>query len=83
MRARTNYKNREVTSNIYVKCKEIIVQIVVFHEYGSFLWNGADDYSPIRAKWFGDTARAMQRYFLYLYKMSVFIFYNFIFQICN
>jgi hypothetical protein len=51
-----------VLTNIYIKCKNLFVQLSVFHKRGEYYWIGSDTISKNDALWFGDVDRAMNSF---------------------
>ena len=52
--------NKPILTNVFIKCKNLNVQLAIFYERGEYLWIGRSDnsYKKIH-KWFGDVDRAM------------------------
>ena len=51
-----------IVSQIYLKCQKTLVQLSVFHIRGEFHWICEDSFEIRHKKWFGDTARALNRF---------------------
>lgn len=60
--AKSNFIDRNVVSNVFLKCIKYTVQLAVYYKRGDFYWIGGVDSSYSgKTVWFGDASRAMNR----------------------
>ena len=57
------YASETILTSFYIECKNVVIQISIVYERGSFLWIGEDNYSNDlqKTKYFGDTPRALNK----------------------
>ena len=88
-RVKGNLGDKTVLTNVYIKCKNVNIQLAIFHSRGEYFWIGSDKENNNKL-FFGDVDRAMNFFkiksldinvripeeipaFLYDYKHSMFI----------
>lgn len=55
------FLNKNVTTNVYIKCTHLTVQLAVFYKRGDFLWIGSNENNSDESPYFGDVPRAVQK----------------------
>lgn len=54
------FKTREILSSIYVRCGQLLIQIVILYDRGDFIWISNDKHK-IDGKHIGDVPRAINK----------------------